>query len=179
MSKVGQKPISIIEGTEITIDVDRVLVKGPKGELSYDIPRELDVQKQENTIIIARKRETKRHKSLHGLFRSLIANALHGVTKGWSKRLEIVGTGYNVKMQGKDLAFKLGFSHPVVFKEIEGLQYTTEGNNICMITGADKQLVGEIAQQIKMIRKPDPYKGKGIRYEGEYIKLKPGKKAKV
>src|SRR3989344_5586731 len=125
------------------------------------------------------KKELKKVKALHGLYRTLISNAMQGVVTPWQKRLEIVGTGYNAKMQGEDLALKVGYSHPIVFKKVTGIKFQVDGNNIIIISGVDKQLVGQVAHQIKTNKKPDPYKGKGIRYEGERLKLKPGKKAKT
>lgn len=180
MSKIGEKPIEVPDLVEVTIESkSHILVKGPKGQLGIDIPHEISVTQEGNIIRVMRSKDAKKDKSFHGLVRSLIANAVYGVSEGWSKRLEVVGTGYNVKMQGKDLVFKVGYSHLVEFKADEDITFSTEGNNICIVSGINKQRVGEIAHRIKSIRKPDPYKGKGIRYEGEYIKLKPGKKAKV
>jgi large subunit ribosomal protein L6 len=128
---------------------------------------------------VERANNSKFQKSLHGLFRSLIANAVAGVETPWEKKLEVAGTGFNVKMQGEDLVFKVGYNHPVIFKKVEGVKYTVEGNTKVQVKSIDKQLVGEIAYKIKMIRKPDVYKGKGIKYEGEKLRIKPGKKAKT
>jgi len=179
MSKIGENPIPVSSSVQVEIAKQVVHVTGPKGKLSIELPHFLSVTQSEGLLIVARKTDAKRQKSSHGLFRSLIANAIQGVVEPWIKRLEIVGTGYNGKMEGQDINLKLGLSHPVVFKKPEGITLTFEGNNIIIIAGIDKQLVGEVAYQIKSLKKPDAYKGKGIRYEGEYIRLKPGKKAKT
>jgi len=179
MSKIGNKKIEVPVGVVVEITGQTVKVKGKEGELSFILPTVLKIERQENQLVITRKNESKNSKSLHGLFRQLISNAVVGVEKLWQKRLEIVGTGFNVKAQGEDLVFKVGYSHPVVFKKVVGIKYQVEGNNKAVVLGADKQLVGEIAYQIKIIKKPDAYKGKGIKYEGEKLRIKPGKKAKA
>jgi large subunit ribosomal protein L6 len=179
MSKIGQKPVSIPSSVQLTVNGRTVQVKGAKGELTFTVPHSLSIVQEGDTFLVKRANENKRVKALHGLYRSLIANAVHGVEKGWEKKLEIVGTGFNVKMQGVDLAFKIGYSHPVVFKSLPGIQFQVEGNNKVIVNGIDKHLVGQTAHQIKMIREPDAYKGKGIRYEGEVVRIKPGKKAKA
>ncbi|MDP4010703.1 MAG: 50S ribosomal protein L6 [Candidatus Roizmanbacteria bacterium] len=179
MSKIGQKSIPVSTAVQVTIADREITVKGTKGNISLTLPRILKIVQNEGNLLIERKGETKKHKSAHGLWRSLIANAVHGVDSGWSKKLEVVGTGFNAKQQGKGIVLRLGLSHPVEFSAPEDVQITVEGNNSIIISGVDKQRVGEIAQQIKSIKKPDAYKGKGIRYEGEHIKLKPGKKAKT
>ncbi len=179
MSKIGSKTIEVPSGVTVDVAKNKVTVKGSEGELILIIPNELEVTKKDNLISLKRLNETKKTKSAHGLFRQLVANAITGVQKPWQKRLEIVGTGYNARLQGEDLVLRLGYSHPVVFKKVAGVRYQVEGNNKVVISGADKQLVGQVAYQIKTLKKPDPYKGKGIRYEGEKLKLKPGKKAKA
>lgn len=179
MSKIGNKQIEIPQGVEVTLQEGSVHVKGANGELNFALPRKLKIVKNENTLSIERQTEDKKVKSLHGLYRQLISNAINGVKAPWEKRLEVVGTGFNVKAQGEDLLFKVGYSHLVTFKKVPTITYKVEGNNKVVVMGADKQLVGQIAHKIKMIRKPDAYKGKGIRYEGEQLKLKPGKKAKT
>lgn len=176
MSKIGQAPVEIVDGVTVEIKDSVVYVKGSKGELTVDVPKSITVKIEDNTLYCERKSEEKKVKALHGLIRSLIANAIHGVSELWTKKLEVVGTGYRVKMEGKDLEFELGLSHKVDFKQPEDVTFSVEGS-IVTISGIDKQRVGEVANQIKILRKPDAYKGKGIRYEGEYIKLKPGKKA--
>ncbi len=179
MSKVGQKPITIPSGVQVEANKQTVTVKGTKGQLVFDLPRELSAKLENDTMELTRTNDSKHQKTIHGLYRNLIANAVQGVSIGWTKRLAIVGTGFNVKMQGQSLVMKLGFSHPVIVNPVDGIQFSIEGNNIIIISGHDKQMVGQVAHQVKIVRKPDAYKGKGIRYEGEYIKLKAGKKAKT
>ncbi len=179
MSKIGQKPIQVPASVQVEINESLITVRGSKGEVKYELPRFIKVEKQEDNLIVTRKDDSKKQKASHGLYRSLIANAVVGVDTGWNKRLEVVGTGFNAKMQGASVAFKIGFSHQVIFNPVPGVTLTTEGNNIVIVSGADKQLVGQVAYQIKLIRKPDIYKGKGIRYEGEKVRIKPGKKAKA
>jgi len=179
MSKIGEKPIILSNAVTLIIDGNKVSIKGSQGEISFDVPKEITLVREENNLIIKRKNNEKKTKSLHGLYRQLISNAIIGVEKPWEKKLEVVGTGYTVKLQGEDLVFKIGYSHLVTFKKQPGIKYQVEGNNKVTVMGRDKQLVGQIAYQIKMIRKPDVYKGKGIRYLGEKLRIKPGKKAKA
>jgi large subunit ribosomal protein L6 len=180
MSKIGQKAITIPGSIQLQLDKKSLNAKGSKGELSVTLPEGLSFEKvNDTTLEVRRVNDKKELKALHGLFRSIAFNAVEGVDKGWQKRLEIVGTGFNVKLQGEDLVFKIGYSHPVIFKKVQGIIYQVEGNSKVVISGADKQLVGQVAYQIKLIRKPDVYKGKGIRYEGERVRIKAGKKAKT
>ena len=179
MSKIGEKPVVLSSTVNVTIDDNKINIKGPQGEMFFDVPKEISVVKEENNLIIKRKNNEKKVRSLHGLYRQLISNAITGVEKPWEKKLEVVGTGYTVKLQGEDLVFKIGYSHLVTFKKQPGIKYAVEGNNKLTVLGFDKQMVGQIAYQIKMIRKPDVYKGKGIRYLGEKLRIKPGKKAKA
>ncbi len=179
MSKIGQKAIIVPASVQVEIDQSLVKVKGANQELTFTLPKKLSISKDGETLLITRSAEDKDTKSLHGLFRSIIYNAITGLDKSWQKRMEVVGTGFNVKLQGEDLLFKVGYSHTVLFKKVPNIKYQVEGNNKIVISGADKQLVGQVAYQMKMIRKPDVYKGKGVRYEGEVIKLKAGKKAKT
>lgn len=179
MSKIGSKPIVSPDTVTVNIDDQTIFVKGKEGELKIEIPKQLKMVKEGEKIVLTALKENKKVRSWHGLFRQLIANAIVGVETPWTKKLEIVGTGYNVKPQGEDLVFKLGYSHPVVFKKPAGVKFQVDGNNKLTVLGVDKQLVGEIACRIKMIKKPDSYKGKGIRYLGESIKLKPSKKVKA
>lgn len=179
MSKIGQKSIEVPNGSMATIKDGLITVKGPKGEMSVNVPRELTIEQEGNIINIKRSSDVKHVKSLHGLYRQLVYNAVSGVVKPHEIRLEVVGTGFNVKLQGEDLVFKLGFSHPVVFKKVPGITFMVDGNTKVIVLGVDKQLVGQVAYQIKILRKPDVYKGKGIRYEGEKLRIKPGKKAKA
>lgn len=179
MSKIGNKVIPVDQGVTVEVKDKSVMVKGPKGELTISLPVTIDVKVQDGIITVSRTREDKKTRALHGLFRSLIANAVAGVQKMWEKKLEIVGTGFNAKMQGQDIALKTGFSHPVIFAARPGVTYSVEGTNIITVSSVNKQAAGEVAHLIKLVRKPDPYKGKGIKYVGEYMKLKPGKKAKA
>lgn len=179
MSKIGQKTITLPKTVTFNIDGKKINVKGPEGEIMIELPESIDIVLNEGVVSINRANDEKKTKSLHGLYRQLVANAVTGVEKPWEKRLEIVGTGYNVKMQGEDLVFKIGYSHPVVFKKQPGIKYKVEGNTKIVVLGADRQLVGQVAYQMKLIKKPDAYKGKGIKYEGEKLRIKPGKKAKA
>jgi len=179
MSKIGKQPILIPENVTVSTEGQTVVVKGRQGEMKTVLPKVLKIARQGNQLIIKALKENKKVRSWHGLFRQLISNSVVGVEKPWTKKLEIVGTGYNVKLQGEDLVFKLGYSHPVLFKKVAGVNYQVEGSTKLTVSGVDKQLVGEIADQIKKIKEPDSYKGKGIRYLGEKIKLKPSKKVKA
>lgn len=179
MSKIGQKQIEVPESINISVNDKIITIKGSVGELVVKLPSSLEVVNEANNLTIKRSKEDKKTKSIHGLYRQLVSNAVIGVSKPWEKRLKVVGTGYNVKLDKEDLVFKIGYSHPVVFKKKPGIKYQVVGNNIVVVSGADKQLVGEIAYQIKILKKPDVYKGKGIQYEGEKLRIKPGKKAKT
>ena len=179
MSKIGQKQIAIPASVTVNVDNEIVHVKGNNGELTIKVPKNLDIKLEGLNLSIIRLQEDKKTKSLHGLYRQILANAVQGVESMWQKKMEIVGTGFNVKLQGESLVFKLGYSHPVTFEKVEGVRYQVDGNNKVIIMGIDKQLVGQVAYQIKLLRKPDVYKGKGIRYEGEKLRIKPGKKAKA
>ena len=179
MSKIGQKAIKLTPSTQVEIQDRTVLVKGMKDSLSFKLPKFLSAEKKDNELLIKRAKDSSYQKAAHGLFRSLIANAVVGMEKPWSKRLAVVGTGFNVKMQGTGIVLRVGFSHPVNYQPPAGIQLVTEENNIIIVSGVDKQLVGQVAYQIKSIKKPDVYKGKGIRYEGERIRIKPGKKVKT
>jgi large subunit ribosomal protein L6 len=179
MSKIGEKPIAFSPNIKLEIKDRLVKISGPKGEQEIQLPESLTVVLNDNQVVIKRESNDRKTKALHGLYRQLINNALVGVEKMWEKRLEIVGTGYNAKLQGEDLVLKLGYSHPVVFKKIPGIVYQVIGNNQIVVAGVDRQLVGQVAYQIKMLKKPDVYKGKGIRYLGEKLRIKAGKKAKT
>lgn len=176
MSKVGKKPILIPQGVEININGDFILVKGPKGELGRTIHPDIEVKVQGQEIIVSPKKETKESNALWGLFRALIANMVEGVSKGFEKGLEFEGVGFKAQVKDNDLELNLGFSHPVLFKGKEGITFKVEKNQI-LVSGIDKELVGLVASQIRKIKPPEPYKGKGIRYKGEIIKRKAGKKA--
>lgn len=179
MSKIGERPIILSSVVTLTIDGNKISIKGPQGEMFFEVPKEITLVQEEKNLLIKRNNNEKKVRSLHGLYRQLIGNAVIGVEKPWEKKLEVVGTGYTVKLQGEDLVFKIGYSHLVTFKKQPGIKYKVEGNNKVTVEGYDKQMVGQVAYQIKMIRKPDVYKGKGIRYLGEKLRIKPGKKAKA
>lgn len=179
MSKIGEKLISVPATVTMKIEGSMVEVKGRLGQMTFQLPASIAIEHANESLLITRKKEDKKTKSLHGLYRSLISNAVIGVDTPWEKKLEIVGTGYSVKLQGEDLVFKVGYSHTVVFKKVEGITFTVDGNNKLTVAGFNKYLVGEIAHKIKSIRKPDVYKGKGIKYEGEKLRIKAGKKAKT
>lgn len=178
MSRIGNKPVIITNGVQVSLADSIINVKGSQGEMSIEVPEGIIVDIKDGLVDVTRSNNVKSTKALHGLIRCLIQNAVTGVTKTWEKKLEVIGTGYKVKLQGRDLVFDVGFSHSVTFKSIENIQFGVQAN-VVTISGSDKQKVGQAANKIKSIRKPDPYKGKGIRYEGEFIKLKPGKKAKT
>ena len=176
MSRVGKKTIEIPQGVEISIENNLVKVKGPKGELERYIRPEIKIEKKDNQIVVSPDKETKRTNALWGLSRTLIFNMIEGVTKGYEKKLEIQGVGYKVNLEGEDLILNVGFSHPVKIEKVEGIKFETE-KNIITVSGIDKELVGQIAAKIKKVKKPEPYKGKGIRYLGEEVRRKAGKKA--
>ncbi|MEI6326940.1 MAG: 50S ribosomal protein L6 [Candidatus Roizmanbacteria bacterium] len=178
MSKIGNQPVSL-EGVKMTQTGNILSFTGPKGTLSVEMPHILKANVENNILTISRSGDSVKSKSLHGLFRALIANAVKGVVKEWEKRLEVVGTGFGVSLKSGDAIFKVGFSHQVTFPKKAGLTYVIEGQSILTISGIDKQLVGEAAHLVRSIRPPDAYKGKGIRYLGEVVKLKAGKKAKT
>lgn len=178
MSRIGRLPIAIPAGVEVKIAGSAVNVKGPKGELSLDVASPIEVAIEDGQIQVSRPDEERESRSLHGLTRTLVANLVTGVTEGYSKKLEIVGTGYRVQSKGDALEFALGFSHPITFEAPAGISFQVEGNNKISVIGIDKQLVGEVAANIRKLRKPEPYKGKGIRYAGEVIRRKAGKAGK-
>lgn len=176
MSRIGKKPIIIPENVEVKIDGQKVAVKGPRGEISIEFRPELDIVLEDNKITIKIKKETKQARSLWGLTRALIANLVKGVTDGYEKKLEIEGVGYKANIEGNSLVLNLGFSHPVRVDAPEGIKFLAE-KNIITVSGINKELVGQIAAKIRRAKPPEPYKGKGIRYSGEYIRRKLGKRA--
>lgn len=178
MSRIGLKPITIPAGVDIQIDGNKVTVKGPKGTLVQSLCPQISASIEGNEIIVARKAEDKLNKSLHGMSRSLIANMVEGVTTGFSKTLEVKGVGYRVAKQGKDLVMNLGYSHQVIMSEIPGITIDVPNPNAIVISGPDKQQVGQFAAEVREKRPPEPYKGKGIRYAGEVVVHKEGKAAK-
>ena len=179
MSRIGKLPVAVPSGVMVTIDDAHVTVKGPKGELSHTVAAPITVEQGEGQIDVKRPDDERRSKALHGLTRTLINNMVTGVTEGYEKKLEIVGVGYRVLSKGPtELEFQLGYSHPIMFKAPEGITFTVEGPTKLGVVGIDKQLVGEVAANIRKLRKPEPYKGKGVRYAGEHIRRKVGKAGK-
>ncbi len=179
MSRIGIKPIEIAEGVEVIIGEENIItVKGPKGELTNKFVEDLKITKEDNSIVVERPTNNKRHRSLHGLTRTLIANMVEGVTKGYEKKLELVGVGYRAQKQGNKLVMSLGFSHPVEMEDPEGIATETPNQTEITVKGIDKQLVGNYAAKIRAWRKPEPYKGKGVKYVGEVIRRKEGKTGK-
>ncbi len=179
MSRIGRKPIPVPAGVDVKIDGQTVLVKGPKGELSHTVAEPITVEREDDgTLVVVRPNDERRAKELHGLSRTLVANMVTGVTEGYRKSLEINGTGYRVQQKGADLEFALGFSHPVLVAGPAGITVTLERPTLFHIRGIDKQQVGEVAANIRKIRPPEPYKGKGVKYQGEVIRRKAGKAGK-
>lgn len=178
MSRIGRMPIVVPAGVTVNIEGQNVLVKGPKGELSLVVAEPIRAELVDNQILVSRPDDERLSRSLHGLTRTLIANQIVGVTQGYQKDLEIIGTGYRVAQKGSDLEFALGFSHPVTVTAPRGITFTVEGNTKFSVHGIDKQQVGETAANIRKLKKPEPYKGKGIRYVGEVVRRKAGKSGK-
>ncbi|MBR4761164.1 MAG: 50S ribosomal protein L6 [Clostridia bacterium] len=178
MSRIGKKPIVIPAGVEVKLAGNHISVKGPKGELSLDFNPEISVEVKDNEIIVSRPSDDKLHRSLHGLTRTLVANMVIGVTDGYSKTLEVNGVGYRAQKQGKDLVMNLGYSHQVIVPEVPGITVEVPSATQIIISGADKQQVGQFAAEVRAKRPPEPYKGKGIKYAGEHIRRKEGKAAK-
>ena len=179
MSRIGRLPITVPAGVDVTIDGADVTVKGPKGTLSLTVPAPISVERgDDGTIAVTRPNDNREARSLHGLSRTLVANMVQGVTDGYTKKMEIVGTGYRVIAKGADLEFALGFSHPVIIPAPDGISFAVESPTRFSVSGIDKQQVGEVAANLRKLRKPDPYKGKGVRYEGEVIRRKAGKAGK-
>ena len=179
MSRIGKTPIEIKSGVEVVVNADSVEIKGPKGTLAQSIPEGIEVQKEEETIIVKRDNDLRETKALHGLVRSLLNNMVHGVTEGYQKQLELVGVGYRAQSKGNNaLELQLGFSHPVKYSAPEGITLEVPSQTEINISGINKQVVGQVAADIRALKKPEPYKGKGIRYVGEHIIRKAGKTAK-
>ncbi|GGF25043.1 50S ribosomal protein L6 [Williamsia phyllosphaerae] len=178
MSRIGKNPVAIPAGVDVKIDGQAVSVKGPKGELALMVSEPISVVAEDGSIVVTRPNDERRNRSLHGLSRTLVANLVTGVTTGYTTKMEIFGVGYRVQLKGKDLEFALGYSHPVPIEAPEGITFAVESPTKFSISGIDKQLVGQIAANIRRLRRPDPYKGKGIRYEGEQIRRKVGKTGK-
>ena len=179
MSRIGRLPIPVPTGVEVTIDGSTVTVKGPKGQLSHTLAEPITIERsEEGTLQVSRPNDENRSRALHGLSRTLVANMVQGVTEGYTKALEIVGTGYRVQAKGSDLEFALGYSHSILFPAPEGISFAVESPTKFSVSGIDKQKVGEIAANIRKLRKPEPYKGKGVRYAGEVVRRKAGKAGK-
>ena len=176
MSRIGKAPVSIPSGVTVTVDGQTVAVKGPKGELSWTVADEIEVAQADGALTFKPRNETQRARAMWGLSRTLVANMVQGVTEGYERTLELVGVGYRAQMKGKALSMQLGFSHEVDIPAPDGITFATPRQTAIVITGIDKQLVGETAARIRKIRPPEPYKGKGVRYAGEQITLKEGKK---
>jgi large subunit ribosomal protein L6 len=178
MSRIGKKPIEIPAGVTVTINGDAVTVKGPKGELSKTFNSELSITLEENVLTVTRPSDSKEHRTIHGTTRALLANMVEGVSNGFSKTLELVGVGYRAQKQGKKLVLSVGYSHPVEFEEDEDVEIEVPANTKIIVRGKDKEKVGALAANIRQVRPPEPYKGKGIRYEGEHVRRKEGKTGK-
>jgi large subunit ribosomal protein L6 len=177
MSRIGRQPIEVPAGVSISILSGRVMVNGPLGELTQQVPVRMQVEQQDTAIVVSRPTERGEDRALHGLTRSLIANMVEGVTNGFQKRLEIQGVGYRAALRGTDLELNVGFSHPVVLKAPQGITFEVPTPTEVIVKGIDKQQVGQTAAEVRKVRPPEPYKGKGIRYEGEYVRRKVGKRA--
>ena len=177
MSRVGRKPIHIVKGVTVTKKNDAIVVKGPKGELSATVHPDITVDVNQAEVLVTRHADDGAHRALHGLWRALIQNMINGVTQGYSQKLEIVGVGYRAEMRGKKLQLMLGYSHPILFGPPDGITIEAPTQTSILISGIDKQLVGLVAAKIRSFRPPEPYKGKGVKYEGEYIRRKAGKAA--
>jgi large subunit ribosomal protein L6 len=178
MSRIGRLPIPVPSGVDVAIEGRTVTVKGPKGELNHTVAEPITVEREDGTLLVKRPNDERVSRALHGLSRTLVANMIDGVTTGYIKTLEIVGTGYRVTAKGSDLEFALGFSHPVVVRPPEGITFKVERPTLFSVEGIDKQKVGEVAANIRKIRPPEPYKGKGVRYQGEIVRRKAGKAGK-
>ena len=178
MSRIGRLPVPVPSGVEVTLNGQQVTVKGPKGTLSHTVIEPITVVQEDGQLLVQRPDDERDSRARHGLTRSLLANMVTGVTTGFAKTLEIVGVGYRVQARGRDLEFALGFSHPVPVKAPEGITFEVQAPTRFVVSGIDKQQVGEVAAKIRKIRRPDPYKGKGVRYQGEVVKRKVGKTGK-
>lgn len=179
MSRIGRRPIALPAKVEIQIDGQHIAVKGPKGQLSRSLPPLITVQQDAQTLTVSRLNDSRPARQLHGLCRTLVANMVDGVSKGFERRLELVGVGYRAAIQGSKLVLNVGYSHPVEIPFPPGIQIAVEGNNIIVVSGTDKELVGNTAARIRAVRPPEPYKGKGIRYLGEQVRRKAGKSGKA
>ena len=177
MSRIGKQPIEVPDGVNIALDPGRVTVNGPLGELTQNVPVRISIEKEDGQLLVKRPTDRGDDRALHGLTRSLVANMVEGVTKGFEKKLEIQGVGYRAKLAGKALELSVGYSHTITVPAPDGIEYEVPQPTQVIVRGIDKQLVGEIASQIRRVRPPEPYKGKGIRYQGELVRRKVGKRA--
>ena len=177
MSRIGRRPIDVPAGVNVSIDPGRVMVSGPLGELHQQVPARMAIEREDGQLIVKRPTERGDDRALHGLTRTLVANMVEGVTKGFEKKLQIQGVGYRAALRGTSLELNVGFSHPVVIEAPKGITFEVPTPTEVTVKGIDKQQVGEIAAQVRKVRPPEPYKGKGIRYEGEYVRRKVGKRA--
>lgn len=175
LSRIGRKPITLPDGVTVNKEVNKILVKGPKGQLSMDLVPGIDVQVEDGKVVVTRETDDKKMRAFHGMTRALLNNLVEGVSKGFEKQLEIVGIGWRAQMQGKNLVLNVGYSHPVEYVAPEGIEIATDGPAKIIVRGIDKQKVGQVAAEIRGVRPPEPYKGKGIRYVGEHIIRKAGK----
>ena len=178
MSRIGNKVITVPAGVEVSIVDNFATVKGPKGELKQQFDKDMTFNVEGNEITVVRPSDSKRHRTVHGTTRAILANMVEGVSAGFKKELELIGVGYRAQMQGKKLVLSVGYSHPVEFEEIEGIKLGVEGNTKVSIEGINKEVVGQYAAKVRAVRPPEPYKGKGIRYVGEYVRRKEGKTGK-
>jgi large subunit ribosomal protein L6 len=177
MSRIGKKPIEVPAGVMVSLDPGRVTVSGPKGELRQVVPQRIKIEQEDGSIVVTRPSERGEDRALHGLTRTLIANMVEGVTNGFQKRLEIQGVGYRATLQGTNLELQVGYSHPVRITPRQGIEFEVPTPTQVVVKGIDKQVVGQTAAEIRKVRPPEPYKGKGIRYEGEFVRRKVGKRA--
>jgi large subunit ribosomal protein L6 len=177
MSRIGKRPIEVPAGVTVSIDPGRVMVNGPLGTLQQQVPQRMKIEQENGSVTVTRPTERGDDRALHGLTRTLIANMVEGVTKGFEKRLELQGVGYRATMQGTDLRLDVGYSHPVVLKAPQGISFEVPTPTEIVVKGIDKQQVGQLAAEVRKVRPPEPYKGKGIRYRGEYVRRKVGKRA--
>jgi large subunit ribosomal protein L6 len=178
MSRIGKKPIEIPSGVTVTVNGNTVTVKGPKGQLSRSFNQDIEIKVEGNVITVARPSDAKEHRALHGTTRAILSNMVEGVSKGFERSLELIGVGYRAQKQGKKLVLNVGYSHPVEIEPEEGLEIEVPANTKVVVKGIDKERVGALAANIRQVRPPEPYKGKGIRYEGEYVRRKEGKTGK-
>jgi large subunit ribosomal protein L6 len=179
LSRIGEKPVKLPQGVEIKVEGRKVSVKGPKGTLEKNLPPAVSVRLEEGSVVVERASDERKVRAFHGLARSLIANMVKGVTEGFEKKLQIVGVGYRVFKKGNDLEIHVGYSHPQVVKKPEGIEFEVPDANTIVVKGIDKEKVGQVAANIRFIRSPEPYKGKGIRYVGEYVRRKAGKAGRM